>query len=50
MSLYDRVLYSGYEFVIVEICDFADSMVVIRNNSGSACVDVNDLILIGGAA
>lgn len=50
MNIYDRVMYSGFEFVIVEICDWADSLVVIRNNRGSACVDVNDLILIGGAA
>jgi len=50
MNLYDRVLYSGYEFVIIEICDFAANMVVIRSRSGSACVDVNDLQLIGGAA
>lgn len=47
MNLYDRVMYSGYEFVIVEICSFANSMVVIKNRSGSACVDMNDLILIG---
>jgi len=46
MKLFDRVMYSGYEFVIVEICDWSNSMVVIKNRSGSACVDVNDLVLI----
>lgn len=50
MNLYDKVLYSGFEFVIVEICEWSNSMVVIRSNSGSACVDSNDLQLIGGAA
>jgi len=46
MKLYDRVMYSGFEFVIVEICDWANNMVVIKNKSGSACVDAGDLKLI----
>lgn len=50
MNLYDRVMYSGYEFVIVEICSWSNSLVVIRSNSGSACVDSNDLQLIEGVA
>ena len=49
MKLYDRVMYSGFEFVIVEICNWADNLVVIKSRNGSACVDVNNLILIKGA-
>ena len=38
-----KVLYSGFEFVVSRVVEWSDDLVEIRNDRGTACVDINDI-------
>lgn len=40
----DKVTYSGFDFTVIEVCAWANSMICIRSKSGVACVDWHDCL------
>ena len=44
----DQVLKDGHKGTIIEVCDWADDLVVVRLESGDACVSTKWLITVEG--
>lgn len=43
----DKVICNGYTGTITRLCEWSNSMVEVRLNSGLVCVDESELILLG---